>query len=196
MEKRGVRRKPFSEKGALELSIGTIVILVIAMAMLIGGLIFIRQIWETSTNAISSIDKGVEDEINKLFSDSDAKISVYPSSRKIEIKQRTFGEGFAFSVRNVDLEDKEFTYTVEVDPNFDIQEKCRIDNQEANNWLDIDSGSFVLARSSQMERADIPLVTYSIPDNAPACTIPYRIVVNDETGVYTSGKVFLTVVAR
>jgi len=185
-----------NKKAALELSIGTIVILVIAMAMLIGGLVFIRQIWDTSTNAISSIDKGVEDEINKLFSDSDAKISIYPSSRKIEIKQRTLGDGFAFSVRNVDLNDKEFTYTIEVDSNFDIQEKCRINEQEANSWLDIDSGSFILPRSSQMERADIPLVTYTIPENAPACTVPYRIVVNDEVGIYTSGKIFLTIVAR
>lgn len=185
-----------NKKAALELSIGTIVILVIAMAMLIGGLVFIRQIWDTSTNAISSIDKGVEDEINKLFSDSDAKISIYPSSRKIEIKQRTQGDGFAFSVRNVDLETKDFAYTIEVDPNFDIQDKCRINIQEAESWLDIDSGSFILGRSAQMERADIPLVTFTMPENAPACTIPYRIIVSDEVGVYTSGKIFLTVVAR
>ena len=183
-----------NSKAALELSIGTIVILVLAMSMLILGLILVRNIFSGATGAINSINKGVEDEINKLFADSDAKIAIYPSSRKIEIKQRTQGEGFAFSVRNTDLEESEFTYKINVDENFDIETKCKINFGEANDWLDVDSGSFTLGGSTKLELPE--LVTFTIPENAPACTIPYQINIRTSQEQYASGSVRLTIKAR
>lgn len=187
MKKRG-------KKAALELSIGTIVVLVLAMAMLIMGLILVRTIFTGATGAIDRINDEVMKGIDDMFSDTDAKIAVYPSSRKIEIKQRTQGKGFAFSVRNLELEEKDFNYIIGVDENFDIQEKCRINADEADSWLDVDSGSFPLSRSAKLDMPE--LVTFTIPENAPSCTIPYRVIVSDETGVYASGSVRLVVKMR
>ena len=47
------------KKGAIELSIGTIVIIVLAMSMLILGIILIKNIFSGSTNAVDDINKGV-----------------------------------------------------------------------------------------------------------------------------------------
>ncbi len=181
------------KKGALELSIGTIVVLVLAMAMLIMGLVLVRTIFSGATGAIDKINDEVIKGIDDMFSDSDAKLVMYPTSRKITIKQKTQGEGFAFSVRNNALDEKDFTYAIGVDSGFDIEDKCRIDADEANSWLDVDSGSFTLARSAKM---DLPeLVTFTIPDGAPACTIPYRVEVRTDDDVF-SGSVRLIIEAR
>lgn len=185
------------KKGALELSIGTIVVLVIAMAMLIMGLVLVRTIFSGGTDAINKINDEVMNGIDEMFADSDDKIVIYPSTRKVKIEQRTQGEGFAFSVRNVDLEEKDFIYSVGVDPGFNIADKCKINAEEANGWLDIDSGSFTLGRSSKMEKAEVPLITFNLPDNAPVCTIPYKVQINyADGGHYASGGVNLIVKAR
>src|SRR3989338_8396680 len=86
-----------SKKGAMELSVGTIVILVLAMSMLILGLVLVRTIFSSATGAITEVDKGVKDAISKEFADSYKKLVIYPTERKIEIKKRTQGEVFAFS---------------------------------------------------------------------------------------------------
>jgi hypothetical protein len=184
-----------NKSGAMELSIGTIVILVLAMTMLILGLILVRSIFSSATSAISDIDKGVRDAIAKSFSDSDKKISVYPSARTIEIKQRTQGRGFAFALRNVDLEDKTFEYIVAVDSAFNIKEKCKITSDEAKSWLIAETGTISLGRGSVME--DPEIVLFNIPDDAPTCTIPYKVSVKYAGGsMYAEVKVYLSVISR
>ena len=181
-----------NKKAAMELSIGTIVILVLAMVMLIGGIILVRTIFTSSTDAIGEIDKGVRDEITKAFSNSDKKLVIYPSARTIELKQKSKGKGFAFSVRNMGVTDKDFTYKVYVDPQFDIQDKCRISASEAESWLDISSGSISVPRGSIMEYPE--LILFTIPDNAPPCTIKYNLDVSDASGLYSSTTVHLVIV--
>ncbi len=186
--------KTKNKKAALELSIGTIVVLVLAMAMLIMGLILVRTIFKGGTEAVNKINDEVLKGIDDMFADSDAKIVIYPTSRKITIEQRSQGEGFAFSVRNLDLDEKQFTYAIAVDESFDIQDKCKINADDANSWLDIDAGSFTLAQSAKMDMPE--LVTFTIPDNAPACTIPFRVDVKTDDVQYASGSVRLSVKAR
>jgi len=193
--KKGVGNKFFNKKGALELSIGTIVVLVLAMAMLIMGLILVQNIFKGGTDAIDKINDNVLKGIDDMYADSDAKIVIYPTTRKLTLEQRSQGNGFAFSVRNLDLEDVDYTYLIEVDPNFNIQDKCGgLTAESANRWLDVDSGSFTIAGSSKLDMPE--LVTFTIPDNAPACTIQYRININDVDGSYASGSVKVTVKAR
>jgi len=188
MKKRG-------RKAAMELSIGTVVIIVLAMSMLVLGLILIKGIFSGATGAIRDIDKGVKDQIYKMFTDNDKKMVIYPSSRKIEIKQRTQGEGFAFSVRNVDIEDKDYVWKIYVDPQFDIQKKCKIRASEAEEWLITDRGSLTIGKGAIME--DPELATFNIPEDAPPCVIIYKIDINEKGGdFYTSNKIQLKINPR
>ena len=61
--------RPKNKKAALELSIGTIVILVLAMSMLILGLILVRTIFKSATNSVDILDQKVQDSIMDMFTD-------------------------------------------------------------------------------------------------------------------------------
>ncbi|MDD5193551.1 MAG: hypothetical protein PHF67_03105 [Candidatus Nanoarchaeia archaeon] len=181
-----------TKKGAMELSVGTIVVLVLAMSMLILGLVLIRTIFSSATGAITEVDKGVKDAISKAFADSDKKLVMYPTARKIEIKQRTQGDGFAFSVRNLENEDQTFKYSIYVDKEFNIITKCKIKASDAEGWIDVNTGSIILGRGATMENPR--LVTFNMPENAPLCTIPFVVDIKYADGsTYAADQMLLTI---
>ena len=65
-----------NKKGALELSIGTIVIIVIGMSMLILGLVLVRTIFVGSTESIKILNDKVQSEISTLFADEGSDVVV------------------------------------------------------------------------------------------------------------------------
>jgi len=180
-----------NKKGALELSVGTIVIIVLAMTMLILGIMLIRGIFTGSTDAIDEVNKNVINEINEAFGDPNKKIVIYPTARTVSIKQGDTGKGFAFSVKNKEISDHDFTWEVKVDEEFLIQEKCGITSAEANFWIVQNTGSFTLGNSAAL---DLPvIIKYNIPDLAPNCQIPYRLDIEKEDGYYGGAQVYLDI---
>ena len=66
-----------SKKGAIELSMTTVVVIVLAMTMLILGLTLIRTIFTGAQYNVQSINDKVRGEINSLFlENADQKIIV------------------------------------------------------------------------------------------------------------------------
>ena len=59
-----------NKKAAIELSIGTVVIIVLAMSMLILGLVLIRNIFTGATESVDQINDNVRSEIIKLFQEA------------------------------------------------------------------------------------------------------------------------------
>jgi len=184
-----------NKKAAMELSIGTIVIIVLAMSMLVLGVVLIRNIFSTATTAIDATDAGLKNEIQKIFSNEGSKISVYPTSRRITISQGAKSEGFAFSIKNIDVDGHDYTYAVIADPEFNYQCGSTFgDDTEAQSWIIAGSGSFSLARGN---RIDLPeYVLFTIPENAPPCTVKYNLKVFEDGGVspYASASVFVEIV--
>ena len=168
--------KMISEKrAAMEMSVGTIVTIVLLMVVLILGLVLVRTIFSGAIENINSIDQAVKNEINKLFAEDDSrKIVVYPPTRLITIQKGNKDYlGFAFSIRNVDTIAGEFSYEVFVnDP--DIRGKCNINEEEAESWIQVGrTGSVTISPGSII--LDPEFVRFLIPDNAPPCTIRYGI---------------------
>ena len=62
-----VKVKTMKKKGAIEMSIGTIVIIVIAITMLIFGIVFVRSIMCSAISLTGDVNDNVKGEINKLF---------------------------------------------------------------------------------------------------------------------------------
>ena len=56
-----------NKKGQLELSIGTIVVLVIGVSMLILGIILVRSIMCSSLGIMDDLSSGVKNEVKNLF---------------------------------------------------------------------------------------------------------------------------------
>jgi hypothetical protein len=185
MQKRG-------KKAAIELSIGTIVIVVLAMSMLILGIILVRNIFSGTTEAVDSINKGVINEINNMFTKSDAKLGIAPSTRSITLVQGDQAKGFAFSVRNNDLATQRFTWAVNLDEDYNIRTKCPgLTARDANSWLIIGEGSFSLAGGAKMENPE--LVKFTVPEAAPPCVLPYKIEIKVGSTLYVSDKVYVTI---
>jgi hypothetical protein len=182
-----------SKKGAIELSMSTIVILVLAMSMLVLGIILIKNIFSSGTNAIKSVDAGVKSEIQKIFSNEGSKIVVYPTSRLVDIKQGADGEGFAFSVKNVDSgAPKSFTWSVRADTNFSYASKCPgITAAIANDWIAVSSGSFTLSSGNSLDNEI--LVLFTIPRTVPLCSIPFNIQIKDGANSYAFTNIYLRI---
>lgn len=71
-----------NKKAAIELSIGTVVIIVIAMSMLILGLVLVRNIFTGATQSVNILDDKVQNEIKNLFNDENQDVVVKLGSDK------------------------------------------------------------------------------------------------------------------
>mgnify|MGYP001594471483 CR=1 FL=1 len=171
------------KRGALELSISTIVVIVLAMTMLILGLVLVRSIFAGAKYNIDTINDKVRDEIGKLFTE-DKKTVIYLANQKADIKQ---GEswGIAFGIQNLETGftgDKKFHYVVEVsDP--DIKKKCGINEATANSWISTGREDTLAIASGDKY---VGLVRFQIPVGSPLCIIRYHLAVEFDDAVYAT----------
>lgn len=180
-----------NKKAAMEMSVGTIVTIVLLMAVLILGIFLVQRIFKSSVNAIDEVDNEVQSQIRELFSKEGNKLAIYPTSRQITLEKGEDPSGFAFSVKNLDVETQTFTYSIGVDPEFN-ESTCgsTFSIEKGNSWLILPSGS--TAPIGPGNTLDMPeLVLFNIPEIAPPCTIPYILKINE--GNYAGTKVYITI---
>ena len=180
-----------SKSGAIELSTGTMVIIILSMVVLVLAIFFIQQIFSLGTSAIDAVDAEIQSQIQELFAEEGRKVAVYPTSREITLKKGDTPRGFAFSIKNtgdVGLEPAaEFTYDVTA---FDV-ERCGFSEETANSFLLGGSGSFALGPGDSL---DFPvLVKFIIPETVPPCSMVYKLVIRKNNAPYSSPEVFVTI---
>ncbi|NCN98659.1 hypothetical protein COU62_01695 [Candidatus Pacearchaeota archaeon CG10_big_fil_rev_8_21_14_0_10_35_219] len=91
------------KKGAFELSIGTVVVIVIAMALLIMGLVLVRNIFTGATESVDRIDDGIKEEIQGVFStERDDVIVKLGESRTAKVKANGERFGIVLGARTPD----------------------------------------------------------------------------------------------
>jgi hypothetical protein len=177
-----------SKTAAMEMSVGTIVTIVLLVSVLVLGIFLIQNIFSGAKGAIDSINTEVESEIQKLFSEEGKKIAIYPTSREVQIKKGDDPKGFAFSVLNKDVEGAEFSYQVIAD---DVSQCGSLTKEEASSYLIGGEGSFQLGPGNSL---DLPrLVKLNVPDSAPPCTIIYYVNINKGSVPYAGGEIFITI---
>lgn len=178
-----------NRKGAMEMSVGTIVTIVLLVTVLVLGLVLVRTIFSSGTDAVDSIDAAIQDEINKLFADEDRNFILYPSSGNVVIKKGDDPKGFAFSVKNSKgAETQDYTYTVFAQS---IPSTCgTLTESQANGFIIGDSGTFSLGGGNSLSNAR--LVRLQVPEEAPSCSFFYEIKVVGNLGHEESKQVFVT----
>tara|TARA_Y100000310_G_scaffold100335_1_gene98196 strand:- start:1059 stop:1610 length:552 start_codon:yes stop_codon:yes gene_type:complete len=170
------------KKGAMELSIGTIVIIVLAMSMLILGLVLIRTIFTGAKYNVDTMNDKVRDEINKLFVE-DKKIVVYLANQKADIKQGT-DMGVAFAVKNLKTgttESSRFDYTVTVANPDEVRQKCRVNENDALSWISTGASSQINIAPGDFKGW---IIRFEIPETSPLCTLRYNINVKADAEFY------------
>jgi len=165
-------RKITDKKGAIELSIGTVVIIVLAMSMLILGIILIRNIFTTAGNAVTEIDQGVKNEINRLFAAGrERTLILYPDSKVIEVERGSSGSGFVVALGNKDQSSAhQFSYTVA----FSTGGTCTGTPPQDVTMIAPGQGTdFTLPAKDVMEN---PIhITFQVPQTADLCNFVVEI---------------------
>lgn len=156
-----------NQRGAMEMSVGTIVIIVLAMTMLILGLVLVKSIFTGATYNVKVMDEKVRGEINKLFVEN-KRMVVYLSDNKLDVKQG--GDwGVAWGVKNYGTPT---TVSYTIIPT-EIQTGCQLTTAQAADWITLgkaESGIAFAAGELVTRPARI-----NIPENAPLCLVRYKI---------------------
>jgi len=74
-----------NKKAALEMSIGTIIIIVIAVTMLILGIVFVRSVMCGALGLTGDLNSKVKSEINQLFDATGAEVNCLGSEESIKM---------------------------------------------------------------------------------------------------------------
>lgn len=176
------------KKAAMELSVGTMVTIVLLMIVLVLGIFFIQRIFSSGTNAIDTIDNQVQSELQKLFANEGERTAFYPTSRDVVIKKGDTPKGFAFQIRNNEVEQATFVFeTIATDAS-----KCgsTFDETDANSILLGGSGTLNIGPS---DVSSARLVRFVVPETAPSCTINYELQIEKNNIAYDSLNFFLTI---
>jgi hypothetical protein len=89
-----------NKKAAIELSIGTMVIIVLAMTMLILGIVLVTKIMGGATESTDTLNAGVKAKITSIFTEEGSKIAFKLSSDKLAKIKAGSGEfGIAFGAQ-------------------------------------------------------------------------------------------------
>jgi hypothetical protein len=179
-------RKGMNNKGAIELSIGTIVVIVLAMSMLILGLILVKNIFTGATYNVDQMNSKVQDEIKKLFVDENTKSVVYLSNRLAQIKQNAQW-GVAFAYKNTlkgSTTVPKFRYEIALDDS-SLRSTCPgIGVKEVESWIKTGQSSSPVPLPAGETKPG--LVRFSIPEGAPLCVFRFNIIIYADNQAYTS----------
>ena len=181
MQLNKIKKLKRSNKAAIELSIGTIVIIVIGMSMLILGLVLVRTIFSGAKYNVDQLNKNVEAEINKLFNEKGQKTIIYLPSNQADVKKgQSFG--VAFGLRNtVEGETKagKFSYQVKAS---EVQAGCQLTLNQADSYIILGrTGSFdILPGAEPLFR----LIKVQPSSSAPLCEIVYDLVIIKDNQPY------------
>jgi len=169
------------KRGAIELSIGTIVIIVLAMSMLILGMVLVKNIFTGSSQNVLQMNDKVKDEINKLFVE-DKKTVVYLPNQIAKIQQNE-DWGVAFGIKNLargTAEAGRFHYDVTVsDP--DVRTKCGVDERTIESWITTGRADDLIIAPGE---AYAGVVRFMVPENSPLCTVRFHIDVTLDNSPY------------
>ncbi len=174
------------KKGAMELSIGTIVIIVLAMSMLILGLVLVRTIFTGAKYNVDTMNNKVRDEINKLFVE-DKRMVLYLANQKADVDQGK-DWGIAFAVKNLlsGADAAKFEYEVTVANPSEVKSNCGVNEKEAISWIKagrIDEGINIAPGGVKDW-----IIRFEIPETAPLCIIRYNINVEADSEFYDAAS--------
>lgn len=165
-------------KGAMEMSVGTIVTIVLLMSVLILGLFLVRNIFSSANGAIDMTDQQLQAEIGKLFGAEDAKLAIYPSSKYLEIKTKN-DDAIGIGIKHInDQLDSETQFSYQVTHR---QNSCNMNENQAMSLI-------VLGRTATLNiprgGLRVDKVRFSIPEGVPNCIIRYEVTVKKGSELY------------
>lgn len=171
-----------SNKAAFELSVSTIIIIVIGVTFLILGLALLRNIFQGSTQSIDDINSALGKQVQQLFADESKNIIVYLNDKTAKIKAGTVNFNFwiaAQTTTNLNLAKRaDITYTLELDQGSDCSKQ--LGSSTVKNWF---SDKFTGANNVAEFQASTGFakITLNIPSGTVVCTQTVYVTFKDNT---------------
>jgi len=201
MQRRGILE---NKRGAFELSVTTMIIIVLAITMLIMGLVLIRNIFGGATESIDSLSSKVKTEIDKIFTDENKKIVVYlGEDRTAKVKAGTDLFGIAIGAKTATgsrvQARSDLQYKMELDET--ARENCaailgktqttNLFKQDIGEWTDFDEFQGDTSKS---------IIQIGVPEGTTLCSQKIFIEVRDRSvnpeGEIVGGDFFIVQVTR
>lgn len=157
-----------NKKAAMELSVGTMVTIVLLVMVLILGIVLIQNIFKGAKGAVDLTNDQIRDELNKLFSE-EKKVVIYPGTKRVEIKHEDI-DGVGIGIRNL-LSDASGSNKFSYDVTIVEAEKCGGETSVAK-WFNVGkSDKNIPIAIGEMYAAK---VLFQIPTGTPLCTARFR----------------------
>lgn len=166
-----------NKKGALELSMNAIVIIVLAFAMLGLGLVFTRTLLTQATAGASSVTDTAREQILDSLRESDKKMSVQKDIKVSKGDSSLIGIG----LKNLGETPSEYTISVKGDA--------------TGAFTETSFGSFTWnpAKTLSPGEADVITIRFASINSATTGTKLFTVSVSDANGVYATQDFFVTV---
>ncbi len=181
-----------NNKGQMEMSVGTIVTIVLLVTLLILGVVLIKNIFTSAKGVVDLTDQQLRSQISQLFSSED-RTSIYPGTRLLEINQEST-DGVGIGIKNLltgTAGTSTFSYSVSA---ADVS-NCGVTKTVAESWIVVGKSESNIAIAS----GDIASrkVLFNIPVGAPLCTARYSVTVSTSDGTtYASDYFDITIKAK
>lgn len=175
------------KKGAIELSISTIIIIVLAVVMLILGVVFVRSMMCAGIFIGEQITDGVQNEIRDLFGSNDVGVKCIGEEGKIF----KIGTGGARPIACTMIVEEETEYSIKLDS---IESKTdSVANRIVEEWVQDDEweGTVQPGKNGRTEVGAL----LNIPSNAPKTTLKLNFeITNEDTGAMETHTSYIEVV--
>jgi len=163
--------KNFSKKAAIEMSMSTIVVIVLSVTILIFGMIFVKTIMCSGISMVNGIDEKVTNEIQGLFGTSDYGVKCQGDPGQ-EAKIADGGSRDIICVINTDTE---YTYSFNVK---EVESISGMPTSSVRKWI-MDQDATVTAT---VGTKPVSILTLNIPKKVSATTLKITLdVINKET---------------
>ncbi len=181
-----------TKKAAFELSMSTIVIIVLSVVFLILGLVLLRTIFGVATTSVSDLDNKLKSEMTKIFADEDtSSVFIRPENGEIKVRAGTTNFGFIVGARTANGNTignwPEMQYRLVLDENSDCYKKLK--PEIVKKWFaginiassDLDTQTYNNINWAKQDDVGLARIQLTIPKGTILCTQTVRFDFIDKT---------------
>lgn len=178
-----------NKRAAMEMSVGTIVTIVLLMSALVLGLVLTRTVFRGSTESVDSLNSGVQKEINNLFGEENKNLVISLGSQKTaSVKQGTqnFGIPMGFSPDDPNAwgNNKEGCYYI-IEANEEGNYCVNMQGGWDDPKRDITTGTNRVTFDEYQDGNGYALIKINIPEEIPPCLQRFTVYVGCEGNQHT-----------
>jgi hypothetical protein len=177
-----------TKKGAFEMSMSTIIIIVLSVSFLILGLVLLRSIYGISDASINTIGEKLSSELQKVFTDETKNLVIYSGTDRL-VKIRAGTSNFGILIASQSLNNIRINTPDQVQYKFELVDDGSITSciklltktrtlalfqQKFDTWVDSYDADGPISRE---------ILYVTIPSDTRTCTQSVRVTALDKTAV-------------